>query len=239
MKRRRLLFSLSALLACASLPACGEPKVSLQTGTREYVAADYPQVLKRWTRSDSLILVSELDDLLTVTATYESWDFRWAYVIRYAQDYRLTIEQRRALLETTLRETHDEHLFYVALYGSNWRWTDLTKPKSSWIVRLIDDQGDETAPVSIEAIQKPGALERTYFPYTTVWRQAFRIKFPRLAEGKATIAPGAQWFGLRFAGAEGNQELRWDVDSPAARRAAFADPVVIDDERQLGSHPRE
>ena len=43
--------------------------------------------------------------MLTVTATFESWDFRWAYVVRYAQDYRLTVEQRRALLETTLRES--------------------------------------------------------------------------------------------------------------------------------------
>ncbi len=54
-----------------------------------------------------------------------------------------------------------------------WRWGDLTQPpNSAWIVRLIDDVGDETAPADIEHIAKPGALERTYFPYTTVWRQA-------------------------------------------------------------------
>ena len=230
--RTGFLLPLVAFASAAALLACGDPKVSLQTGTREYVASDYPQVLKRWTRTGSLITVSELDDLLTVTATYESWDFRWAYVIRYAADYRLTIEQRRSLLETTLRETHDEHLFYVALYGSNHRWTDLTKPNSSWIVRLIDDQGNETAPLNIESIQKPGALERTYFPYTTVWRQAFRIKFPRTAEGKPTIAPDAQWFGLRFAGAEGNEELRWDVDTGEQKKAAFGDPALF-------SHARE
>ena len=28
---------------------------------------------------------------------------------------------------------------YVALYGGNRRWTDLTKPNSAWIVRLIDE----------------------------------------------------------------------------------------------------
>ncbi len=207
-------------LAVLLLSACAEPRVSLAPGPRQYVGSDYPQVLKRWTRAQSLIAVSELDDLLSVTATFESWDFRWAYVVRYAQDYRLTIEQRRTLLDRTLAETHDTHQFYVALYGTNRRWTDITKPNSAWIVRLIDDRGNETAPATIELIVKPAALERTYFPYTTVWRQAFRIKFPRQTpDGRTTIADEARWFGLRFAGAEGNEELRWDVDQNAEGRA--------------------
>ncbi len=211
-------FVVALALACACVTtACSELKVSTGPGAREYVGSDYPVVLKRWTRSQSLILPSELDDLLSVTATYESWDFRWAYVVRYAQDYRLTVEQRRTLLEKTLAETRDVHQFYVALYGSNRRWTDLTKPNSAWIVRLIDDQGDESAPLTIDYIPKPGALERTYFPYTTVWRQIFRIRFPRiLPDGRPAIAPDAKWLGLRFAGSEGNEELRWDLDPAAA-----------------------
>jgi hypothetical protein len=220
-----------ALLALACLTfACAEPKVSLAQGSREYVASDYPEVRERWTRTEHLIELAELDDLLTVTSTYESWDFRWAYVVRYAKDYRLTVEQRRTLLDRTLAETKDVHQFYVALYGTNRRWTDITRPNSAWIVRLTDDQGDEAAPSTIELIAKPGALERTYFPYTTVWRQVFRIRFPRFSpEGRPTIASNATWFGLRFAGAEGNKELHWDLEqtpaagSPAksAREAAF------------------
>jgi hypothetical protein len=204
-----LALTMMASLACG----CAEQKVSPATGPREYVPTDYPQVLKRWTRNESLIVLSELADELNVTATYESWDFRWAYVIRYAADYRLTIDQRHDLLEQTLRETADDHEFYVALYGTNWRWIDLSRPTSAWIVRLIDDQGSETAPAKIEAIPKPGPLELRYFPYTTVWRRAFRIRFPRhTGDGRPTIATNARWFGLRFAGAEGNEELRWEIE---------------------------
>jgi hypothetical protein len=211
------------LTLAALATSCSEPKVSLSGGTREFVASDYPQVLKRWTRSRSLITLSELDDLLTVTSTFESWEFRWAYVIRYANDYRLTVEQRRVLLEKTLAETRDRHTFYLALYGTNRRWTDLTRANSAWIVRLIDDQGNETAPSTIELIAKPGALERTYFPYTTVWRQAFRLQFPRdTPDGRPTIAKEAKWFGLRFAGAEGNEELHWDVEPGETRSAGRA-----------------
>ena len=221
------LASLASLLALVSLCACTVTKVSLSTGAREYVPSDYQEVLKRWTREESLIQLSELDDKLTVTATFESWDFRWAYVVRYAADYRLTVEQRRALMERTLHETEDDHEFYVALYGTNWRWTDLSRPTSAWIVRLIDDQGSETAPAKIEAIVKPGPLERRYFPYTSVWRHAFRIRFPRhMGDGRPSISPSARWFGLRFAGAEGNEELHWDMEPSPERTATAAGPAT-------------
>jgi hypothetical protein len=207
------LVAFAAFAAFAALAACATPKVSMSTGPREYVPSDYDQILKRWTRDQTLFTLADLDDKLTVTATYESWDFRWAYVVRYADDYRLTVDQRQELFDRTLKQTQDDHEFYVALYGTKWRWSDLNRPTSAWIVRLIDDQGDETAPSQIEAIMKPGPLEFRYFPYTTVWRHVFRIRFPRsTGDGRPTIAQNARWFGLRFAGAEGNEELHWDLD---------------------------
>ncbi len=218
--------ALSCLFAFAFVGgACAEPRVSLASGPREYTESDYPQVLERWTRSKTLTSLSELDTLLTVTSTFESWDFRWAYVVRYANDYRLTVEQRRTLLEKTLAEGQDSHRFYVALYGTNMRWTDLTRPGTAWIVRLVDDEGNETAPLSIELVARPGPLERRYFPYTSVWRSVFRIKFPTTtSSGQATIAPDARWFGLRFAGAEGNEELRWDIGGAPSKSAAAFGP---------------
>lgn len=212
-----------ALLAMLALTGCGEPRVALGGGTREYVAADYEQVFRRWTREDQVLSLAELENLLTVAATFESYDFRWAYVIRYSEDYRLTIEERRALMQKTLDESKEVHSFYVALYGANWRWTDLSRANSAWTVRLIDSSGDETAPVKIELIPKPAALERAYFPYTSVWRQVFRIRFPTQAVGRPTIADDAEWFGLRFAGVEGgNGELRWSVErgSDGVKRTA-------------------
>ncbi|MBX3230536.1 MAG: hypothetical protein KIT84_02615 [Labilithrix sp.] len=226
----RSLVAFCIVLGTASL-ACSDPKVSLGKGTREYTDSDYAQVLDRWTRTKSLFAVSELDDLLTVTATFESWDFRWAYVVKYSNDYRLTVEQRRTLLEKTLAETRDSHRFYVALYGTKVRWADLTKPQSAWIVRLIDDEGNETAPTSIELVLRPGPLEIRYFPYSTVWRHIFRIKFPTTTpDGRSTINDQAKWFGLRFAGAEGNEELRWDLEGGAQNEKKTA---------RLTSHPGE
>ena len=191
---------------------CAEPKVRLDEGPREYVSSDYESVLRLWTRSAQFTSLEETDNVLSVTATYESWDFRWAYVVRYAEDYRLTVDQRKALLERSLTETRETHEFFVALYAQKHRWNDLTAEQPAWIVRLIDDEGTETAPSDIQAIRKPGALEITYYPYTSPWRSAFRLTFPKVrADGTRTISPEARWFGLRFAGPQGNQEIVWQV----------------------------
>jgi hypothetical protein len=185
----------------------------MREGPREYVATDYSAVLRQWTRSAQLTSLDAMDNVLTVTATYESWDFRWAYAIRYSEDYRLTIDQRHALLERSLAETREQHQFYVALYAERHKWNDLTADQPAWIVRLIDDQGTETAPTNIQKIKKPGAIELTYFPYTSPWRSAFRVTFPRVrADGRATIPSDARWFGLRFAGPQGNEEILWLVE---------------------------
>lgn len=212
-----------ALLLPLAMFSCSETRVSLSGGAREYVPSDYNTVLNRWTRTEQLITLSELDDMLTATATFESWDFRWAYVVRYSSDYRLTIEQRRELLQRTLADTQVKYEFYVALYGTKFRWDDLTKPTSAWIVRLIDEKGNETAPTKLELV-KAGPIEYRYFPYTSVHRHCFRIDFPRVSSnGRPTIADDAAWFGLRFAGAQGNEELRWELET-SAKKAALAAP---------------
>jgi hypothetical protein len=204
-----LVLSLLALLAGTG---CAQEAVRLSEGAREYVATDYDAVLRQWTRTAQLTTLEAMDNVLTVTATYESWDFRWAYAVRYSEDYRLTVAQRQALLERSLAETRDRHEFYVALYAEKYKWNDLNAEQPAWIVRLIDDTGTETAPAEIQTIRRPGAIELTYFPYTSPWRSAFRIAFPRVrADGRPTIPGGAHWFGLRFAGPQGNQEIVWLV----------------------------
>jgi hypothetical protein len=99
------------------------------------------------------------------------------------------------------------------LYAQRPKWSDLTADNAAWIIRLIDDLGNETAPSEIEPIRRPGAIEKTYFPYTSPWRKAYRVRFPiARADGRPTIARNATWFGLRFAGAQGNQELIWNIE---------------------------
>jgi hypothetical protein len=221
----QLLWAAKLAVAASLLSGCATEKVYLLEGPREYVPSDYERVLRRWTRSDQLVKLDELDNVLTVTATYESWDFRWAYVVRYAEDYRLTVDQRRALLERSLVESRREHEFFVALYAQRYKWSDLTKENPAWIVRLIDDVGSETVPLEIAAIKDPGAIELTYFPYTSPWRRVYRLRFPvSRSDGQPTISRTARWFGLRFTGPQGHDELIWKIGG--AQHTPDSVPIV-------------
>jgi len=205
-----------ALGLAMAVGACASPTVSLRQGPRAYTAESYDVVLQRWTREGHQYALQGLDDRIAVTATYESWDFRWAYVVRYAQDFRLTTPERQELLQHTLEAAQQEHEFYVALYTQSRRWGELTRPTSAWRVLLLNDRREEVAPVAIEPINRPGAVELTYFPYTTVWRQAFRIRFPkylRSASGAEVevIDERVRSFRLRFSGPLGTTDLVWNV----------------------------
>ena len=70
----RLLSGLCALAACALLACgagCSTTQVTLAEGPREYVATDYENVLKEWTRTEHLVSISELENFLTATATFD------------------------------------------------------------------------------------------------------------------------------------------------------------------------
>lgn len=213
---------LVAMLAGAAiaLGACAHagPAVSLAEGPRAYDGSEYGAVMDKWTRTHSLVRLPTVDDRLTVTATYESWDFRWSYVMRYARDYRLTGEERQSMLDKWLLEAKATHKFQIALYGNlPPRMTDLTRPNCAWVVRLVDDKGNETAPTRIEQQLRPTAIDRAYFPYLSVWRQIFHVDFPRTKpDGTPSVAPDAKWVGLGFFGAYGQDELRWALGPEGA-----------------------
>jgi hypothetical protein len=208
-----------SLLALGAVAACAAPLVSLREGARSYTAERYETVLERWTRVGHAYTFQGLEDQIAVTATFESWDFRWAYVVRYASDFRLSPAARSHLLETSLREAQQENVFYVALYTQSRRWGELTRPTSAWRVLLVDDHENAIAPVAVDPIARPGALERTYFPYTTVWRQVYRVRFPRRVRlpGQESaevdfLGDRVRFFLLRFAGPLGHTDLRWSVE---------------------------
>lgn len=214
MRARRAL----PLLGLAIASSCATPHVNLEHGPRTYTAESYSDVYERWTRSGHAYTFEGIEDHLAVTATYESWDFRWAYVVRYARDFMLSTAERTALLDQQLSGASREHAFYVTLQSPNRRYGELTRPTSAWRVLLINDRRQEVAPVAIELIRRPGALERTYFRHTNPWRQAYRIRFPKSVrvpgQGDVEVLdPRTRSFVLRFSGPLGHADMVWQVEA--------------------------
>jgi len=206
-------FCLCAGGVALPLAACVAPVVSLKPGPRTYTAGDYERVYERWTREQRSFDFGRLRSVLNVTATFESRDFRWAYVVRYGEDFSLPPDTRTSLLSASLADAEQHHRFFVTLGDGRPRDIDLTAESGAWRVILLDDRGRQSSPVEVLKLREATAAERVYFPTVSSWRQAFRLVFPVLHEdGNPTLPPESLFAVLRFTGPTGQVDLKWEFD---------------------------
>ncbi len=197
--------------------ACGAGgALSMVPCPRAFTPSDYERIRDRWTREERGFAFARLEDTLHVSATFQSWEQRWAYVVRYASDYSLDTAERTRLLRATLEDARAHHRFFVSLAGNSWRESDLTGERSAWRVVLVDDRGTTHAPTELERIARPGPGDRGYYRVTP-FRRVFRVAFPaRQADGTPTIAPDARRVTLRFTGPQGAVDLAWELSPTEA-----------------------
>jgi len=204
------------LAAAAALfaAACDAPRVSLVSSPRAFTEGDYGGIYGRWTRSADEFDFGHLGEVLHVTATFESWEFRWAYVVRYAHDHSFTTAERTLLLEESLADAETRHRFFVTMAVPIYREGDLTGALSDIRVLLVEPSGRQFEPAEITRINRAAADQRRYFPSIHRQRHIFRIAFPTVGDdGAPTIPREADHVLLRFASAAGTVNLRWDLEA--------------------------
>jgi hypothetical protein len=198
-----------AVVLCAV--ACGPLPVDLSTRPRSFGSRDYERIFEQWTRETQGYNLDTLENALTVSATYHSWEFRQAWVQRYADDYRLAPSEVEELVEQQRLELEAAHEFLVAATATKSKWADFTREDSPWVIALVNDRGDEVQPMQIEKVE-PTAQMLTYYSYITVYRKTFLVRFPRsLPDGGDVLEPGIGAFSLLFSGPLGRAELEWEV----------------------------
>ena len=84
----------AATMGCASSQA---QSVDFSGATKHYRADDYPGVHAAWTRHAKL--VEDVGTVMEIWATFKSWDFRQAYVAKYAKAYDLHEGERYLRVE--------------------------------------------------------------------------------------------------------------------------------------------
>ncbi len=208
--RARLAASLVA--TAAALMGCGPLPVSLSDAARSFGSRDYERVFERWTRDKQIYNMDSLENSLTVSATYKSWEFRQAYVERVADDYEYSAADRDALLAAERAAWESGNEFVVATTATRDRWADLGAAESPWAIYLENDEGVRVGPTQIERVSKPTPMMTAYFSYITVYRKVFVLRFPRTDPGgQAVVVPGIRSFSLVFTGALGHAALVWKV----------------------------
>lgn len=197
------------LLVCL-LVACATQKqvrVDFSEAPRDYLPADYPGVFDRWTRHD-YVLHEWQDKAIEVWATFKSWDFREAYIERYAAVYSLSDADRNVLRQAQRDAYQQAYEFHVTAQSSEYAWNDLDKSSSAWRVSLVDALGHEIQSDRVRVEKLPDAYESAFFPVKTPFSKTYSIRFTA-PEGTEFSGVKSGSITLRIASPIGRVELHW------------------------------
>jgi hypothetical protein len=217
-----LVLELLAIAALEPAFACaGETPstLSLQPN-REVTAEDYDDVLKRWTRHDTVY--QGLDSKLFVHATFMSPEFRRAFALRHTEVYGPGSEETAVLI--TNPEAEEQLEFFFSASTSSPQWNDFDKENSIWRVTVEGDD-HERVDGKVRRI-RPSANMRIIFPYISDYAKTYVVRFPRTTPSqKAVITASTREFDLKVSSALGQATLSWNLNPTAPPPKPIVEPL--------------
>ena len=196
----KLALALLLVIGCGSAP----PRVRL-TEDWPASAGNYDTVVAAWTRST--ILRGQYQEVLELSATFKSPDWRAAHAARDAEHRGLTGEARDQRLAQAQAE--GAAAYEVELMVTTWdrRENDLDRGKRSvWKVVLVDEQGHEIEPIEIARDRRPAFTVRAEFPALGDFATPYIVRFPRTTP---VLGPAVKTVRLRMSSERGGVELAW------------------------------
>lgn len=197
-----LVAGVLAVSACGSRAA---GPVSLD-GTWPERPGSYGEVHAQWTRHGALREYPSV--VFEVYATFKSPAWRAAHAMYLAERQNMSNAARAVLLEQTRVASESEPYEVELLVTTNERReNDLTKGKRSiWRVVLVDQQGNEIEPISIERDRRPREVIRAEYPDLGDFAEPYVARFPR---DVALLGPGVEKLSLKMGSPRGGVELVW------------------------------
>lgn len=209
---------LLALALGAATTGCASSRpqtVDFSGATKQYRADDYANVHDAWTRHGKL--VGDVGTVMEVWATFKSWDFRQAYVAKYAKAYDLHEGDREVLAKSQLDMARTVYEIHLVAQSTVDRWNDLDRRSSPWRITLLDGTGAELAPSSVKIEKVPEIYEMEFFPNRTPFSRTYTLRFVRPdGGGDSFLGAESGRLILRIASPMGRVEVAW-VAREAAR----------------------
>lgn len=205
------------VLALLSTLGCG-PKVPPVRLTEDCAAtpwSDYEGVTKAYTREDKR--QDSYQEWVHALAIFKSPEWRASYASRDAENRGLSGEQRNQALAQACAAMAGPYEFEIMLTTWDRRENDLDRgDRSVWQVRLLDQQGNEVAPLQIIKDKRPSFTLRADYPPqgdfggAYDFATAYIVRFPRPEQGKPPLlGPGVQKLTLRMSSHRGFIEFSW------------------------------
>jgi hypothetical protein len=192
--------------------------VDFSEASKNYRYGDYGAVYDTWTRHAKL--VQDIGTAMEIWATWKSWDFRQAYLAKYAKTYDLADAELDTLSRSQKENARAVYEIHLVAQSTNDRWNDLANRTSPWRITLLDGTGAELAPTAVKAEKLPDAYEGEFFPARTPFSRTYTLRFVRPeAAGESFVGPQSGRMILRIASPVGKVEVVWESkDSGTASR---------------------
>jgi hypothetical protein len=209
-----LAYVLGAVVGCASSRA---QQVDFTDASKSYRNEDYVLVHDAWTRHGKL--VQDIGTVMEIWATFKSWDFRQAYVAKFAKVYDLSDGEREDVAKSQKEMARTTYEIHLVAQSTADRWNDLERRNSPWRITLLDGTGAELGPASIKVEKLPEVYESEFFPSRTPFSRTYTVKFARPEEGgESFVGPQSGRMILRIASPMGKVEVVWEARDRAVAR---------------------
>lgn len=198
-----------ALILLLFLSSCTTIQVEISWRQKNYKPSDYGRILSRWTRD--VEVYRGLENIIHAQATLMSWDYQQAFAAFSAKRYGLRGREVQAYYAKLKARTARQYEFFLAITGSTYRWGDIKA--SDWHLTLEDDRGRFVRPLKITLIRPARPRHKVFFPYLTIFSNAYRIVFPRIHPQEKTplFDDKSKYIILKFSGPLGNGSMRWKI----------------------------
>lgn len=184
--------------------------------------ADYPSVVKRWTRDSQYYSGPEIRVFLS--ATYHSWEWREAKVALLAKQEGLSSEAVETMLARERADYEQWHEFFLKFYTQPAKLNDLNQGDSQWRLSVSDESGHQLTAGALDikrlsdGTRYLDATTRRLYPYIDEFAIYYRVRFPRVQADGTPIAPvtGGGRLTLSFVSSLRRVDLQWVASDPNA-----------------------
>ena len=203
-----LILLIPVLVTCTS-----SKRIYTQLSDTEYTSPDYRAMLDKWTRKGSIH--KGLGTELLVTATYQSEEFRRAFVKEYGRLYMQTPEENHKMYDDQMSAARDYDGFLIAIYTPEKEWDDFAEKGSLWRAYLFKDGRFRLEPFDIRKVRKRRAVSReigryralseSFLPYVSPWTTLYVFRFK-----KQGLPEASQSLELILTSPSGSASIKWD-----------------------------
>lgn len=175
-------------------------------GTWPEKPGNYREVHAQWTRHGLKRTYESM--VFEVYATFKSPAWRAAHASHLATRQKMSNSARAAFMAQSRQASETEpYEVHLLVTTHDRRENDLTKGKRSiWRVVLVDQQGNEIEPLSIQRDRRPRDVIAAEYPDYGDFAEPYIARFPR---DIALLGPGVQRFSLKMGSTRGGVELVW------------------------------